>query len=65
MLPSVNGTSIVFQGAVDDETLGGAGFASQRTTGERDWDLSSYDGIELTVKRGYCPFPAAFAFLTS
>jgi len=33
---------------LDIKTLGGAGFASQRTTGEdRQWNLSAYHGIEL------------------
>ncbi|KAH7385657.1 complex I intermediate-associated protein 30-domain-containing protein [Pyrenochaeta sp. MPI-SDFR-AT-0127] len=37
-----------FHGTLDIKTLGGAGFASQRTTGDdRTWDLSSYDGIHL------------------
>jgi hypothetical protein len=42
----------IFHGNLDTKTLGGAGFASQRTTGEdQDWDLSKYDGITLdTVK---------------
>jgi Complex I intermediate-associated protein 30 (CIA30) len=32
--------------------LGGAGFASQRTTGEdRSWNLSSYDGIQIDVAK--------------
>lgn len=48
-----NRTRAVFQGAVDIETLGGAGFASQRTTGSRDWDMRPYDGLELTVRRGH------------
>ncbi|KAJ9668595.1 hypothetical protein H2201_001237 [Coniosporium apollinis] len=40
-----------FHGTLDIKTLGGAGFASQRTTGEdRSWDLSAYDGIELDVE---------------
>lgn len=40
----------VFHGNLDIETLGGAGFASQRTTGDdRNWDLSGYDGITLNV----------------
>ena len=38
----------MFEGFLDIKTLGGAGFASQRTTGDdRNWDLSSYDGITL------------------
>jgi len=39
-----------FHGNLDIKTLGGAGFASQRTTNERrSWDLSNYDGIELNI----------------
>ncbi|KAE8453692.1 hypothetical protein EG329_009203 [Mollisiaceae sp. DMI_Dod_QoI] len=42
----------VFKGSLDIETLGGAGFASQRTTGEdRSWDLSKYDGILLDTEK--------------
>ncbi|KAK5948525.1 hypothetical protein OHC33_010421 [Knufia fluminis] len=37
-----------FCGNLDIDTLGGAGFASQRTTGgDRHWDLAQYDGIDL------------------
>ncbi|THW21789.1 CIA30-domain-containing protein [Aureobasidium pullulans] len=39
-----------FHGNLDIQTLGGAGFASQRTTGEdRSWDLSAYAGIVLDI----------------
>ncbi|OCK82623.1 CIA30-domain-containing protein [Lepidopterella palustris CBS 459.81] len=39
-----------FNGELDIKTLGGAGFASQRTTGEdRLWDLKGYDGIQLDI----------------
>ncbi|CAI7571118.1 unnamed protein product [Penicillium glandicola] len=39
---------VLFHGNLDIETLGGAGFASQRTVGnEQIWDLSGHDGIEL------------------
>lgn len=39
-----------FEGVLDITTLGGAGFASQRTvTDQKRWDLSDYDGIELKV----------------
>ncbi|KAI9698966.1 MAG: hypothetical protein M1836_003155 [Candelina mexicana] len=39
-----------FHGNLDIATLGGAGFASQRTTGEdRCWDLSAYDGLGLDL----------------
>jgi len=37
---------------LDTKTLGGAGFASQRTTGDgngQTWDLEGYDGIQLTI----------------
>ncbi|KAL5336352.1 NADH:ubiquinone oxidoreductase intermediate-associated protein 30 [Aspergillus crustosus] len=40
-----------FKGNLDTSTLGGAGFASQRTTSEEIWDLSSYDGLELDITR--------------
>ncbi|KAJ5594289.1 uncharacterized protein N7459_000497 [Penicillium hispanicum] len=41
-----------FHGNLDITALGGAGFASQRTTREdRCWDLSGYDGIELVIDR--------------
>ncbi|KAI9650316.1 hypothetical protein NHQ30_000329 [Ciborinia camelliae] len=36
-----------FSGTLDIKTLGGAGFASQRTTSNRTWDLSACDGILL------------------
>ncbi|KAF2085139.1 NADH:ubiquinone oxidoreductase complex I intermediate-associated protein 30, partial [Saccharata proteae CBS 121410] len=39
-----------FHGELDIKTLGGAGFASQRTTGEdRVWNLDEYDGIQLNI----------------
>jgi len=39
-----------FHGNLDIKTLGGAGFASQRTTVEKTtWDLSKYDGILLEL----------------
>lgn len=41
---------VLFHGNLDIETLGGAGFASQRTVGDdRTFDLSAYDGIELNI----------------
>lgn len=54
MLPQsyleIEGDHAIFNGNLDIDTLGGAGFASQRTRGENlCWDLSSYDGIELQV----------------
>jgi len=45
-------TTAVFRGNLDISTLGGAGFASQRTTGEhRVWDLSDYDGLLLDIEK--------------
>ncbi|KAH9809524.1 Complex I intermediate-associated protein 30 (CIA30) [Teratosphaeria destructans] len=42
-----------FHGTLDIKTLGGAGFASQRTTGDdRTWDLSAYKGIKLNIVKG-------------
>ena len=42
-----------FRGNLDIKTLGGAGFASQRTTQEdAEWDLSHYAGIELCIAKG-------------
>ncbi|GAB7338931.1 hypothetical protein MBLNU457_5609t1 [Dothideomycetes sp. NU457] len=41
-----------FYGTLDIKTLGGAGFASQRTTGEdRKWSLSKYDGITVKLDK--------------
>ncbi|KAF1989396.1 CIA30-domain-containing protein [Aulographum hederae CBS 113979] len=41
-----------FYGNLDIKTLGGAGFASQRTVStEKTWDLSEYDGIEIRVSK--------------
>jgi len=49
------GSTAHFHGTLDIDTLGGAGFASQRTTGdEREWDLSSFEGIEIDVVDGDC-----------
>jgi hypothetical protein len=43
-------TTAHFHGTLDIKTLGGAGFASQRTVGEdRTWDVSAYDGILLDL----------------
>ena len=47
-----NSTNVRFFGTLDTKTLGGAGFASQTTTGERVWDLSAYDGIQIEVVNG-------------
>ncbi|KAJ5209349.1 hypothetical protein N7449_003728 [Penicillium cf. viridicatum] len=41
---------VLFHGNLDIETLGGAGFASQRTVGnEQVWDLTGHDGIKLHI----------------
>jgi hypothetical protein len=42
--------SAIFSGILDSKTLGGAGFASVRTTGEQRWDWRGYDGLELRFK---------------
>ena len=42
-----------FHGNLDIDTLGGAGFASQRTTAEdKTWDLSDFAGIQLDISKG-------------
>ncbi|KAF4504935.1 hypothetical protein G6O67_006088 [Ophiocordyceps sinensis] len=38
-----------FHGHLDTQTLGGAGFASQRTRGELSLDLSGHDGIVVAI----------------
>ncbi|KAJ8070046.1 hypothetical protein OCU04_000446 [Sclerotinia nivalis] len=40
-----------FSGTLDIKTLGGAGFASQRTTADHTWDLAAFDGILLDLGR--------------
>ena len=48
-LTSITG-GVLFHGNLDVETLGGAGFASQRTVGDdKIFDLSAHDGIELIL----------------
>ena len=62
-LTSLPGNCALFEGYLDIETLGGAGFASQFQSVQADdgesaaasdlsWDLSQFDGIELDVKAG-------------
>lgn len=42
-----------FSGNLDTTTLGGAGFASQRTTTfDKTWDLSAYDGLSIAIAKG-------------
>ncbi|KAF2862740.1 CIA30-domain-containing protein [Piedraia hortae CBS 480.64] len=43
-----HGTTARFWGTLDTKTLGGAGFASQYTTGH--WDLEPYSAIEITIR---------------
>lgn len=52
LYPIDNSTNIRFSGNLDTKTLGGAGFASQTTTGNKVWDLSAYDGIQVDVVKG-------------
>ncbi|KAL4930131.1 CIA30 family protein [Aspergillus undulatus] len=51
--PSADKRSALFKGILDIKTLGGAGFASQRTVDDinrnSSWDLSFYDGLELNL----------------
>jgi hypothetical protein len=45
-----SGKTANFHGTLDIKTLGGAGFASQRTVTDSDvWDLSAYSGIHLAL----------------
>lgn len=45
--------SVSFHGLLDTDTLGGAGFASQRTTAtEQVWDLSAFDALEVALGAG-------------
>lgn len=47
---SPSDSNAYFHGQLD-QTLDGAGFASQRTTGDhRSWDLSDYDGIQIGIR---------------
>ncbi|GFF26005.1 uncharacterized protein C9E9.15 [Aspergillus lentulus] len=41
--------TVRFNGHLDITTLGGAGFASQRTTDDLSWDLSDTDGLDLDI----------------
>ncbi|KAF7155957.1 hypothetical protein CNMCM6106_007869 [Aspergillus hiratsukae] len=41
--------TVLFHAHLDITTLGGAGFASQRTTDDLSWDLSDADGLELGI----------------
>lgn len=47
---SSSGKIATFRGTLDIKTLGGAGFASQKVSG--DWDLSDYAAVTLNVAKG-------------
>ncbi|KAH6900549.1 complex I intermediate-associated protein 30-domain-containing protein, partial [Thelonectria olida] len=51
-LTVTNPESACFHGHLDTTTLGGAGFASQRTVGELALDLSAYHGLTLSLGAG-------------
>jgi hypothetical protein len=51
-LTVTNPESACFHGHLDTTTLGGAGFASQRTVGELDLDVSAYQGLRLSLGAG-------------
>lgn len=44
-----SGSKALFHGDLDIKTLGGAGFASQRTVDDLSWDLTKYDGLYVKV----------------
>ncbi|KAF8541246.1 NADH:ubiquinone oxidoreductase intermediate-associated protein 30 [Trichophaea hybrida] len=46
------GNSAVFSGVLDSRTLGGAGFASFRTTGTKSWNWSGENGLEIKLLGG-------------
>lgn len=53
-----------FNGTLDIKTLGGAGFASQRTrSDDLELDLSDYVGIQLCIKKGDSTLPPQRCFL--
>jgi hypothetical protein len=45
-------TQAIFHGNLDTKTLGGAGFASQRTKGDLALDLSHTAGLQLVLGAG-------------
>ncbi|KAM5350494.1 hypothetical protein ACJ41O_006999 [Fusarium nematophilum] len=45
-------TAALFHGVLDTRTLGGAGFASQRTKGDLSLDLSRTGGLRLAIGPG-------------
>ena len=49
---AISGSQAIFSGKLDTKTLGGAGFASQATTPDSSWNLSAYDGIEVSIDNG-------------
>jgi hypothetical protein len=44
--------TVRFHGSLDITALGGAGFASQRSPHPQHWDLSTFEGLNLAVKKG-------------
>ncbi|KAL8777911.1 MAG: hypothetical protein Q9213_007652 [Squamulea squamosa] len=62
-LSALSNNCALFEGHLDIETLGGAGFASQfqfatprnedsGSSGDNVWDLSAYEGVEVDVGEG-------------
>lgn len=45
-------STAAFHGTLDITALGGAGFASQRTSDSLSWDLSNYQGLSIKVEKG-------------
>jgi hypothetical protein len=43
---------LTFYGHLDTSTLGGAGFASQKTIMDSPWDLSEYQGLIVRIQQG-------------
>ncbi|KAI2633469.1 NADH:ubiquinone oxidoreductase intermediate-associated protein 30 [Xylaria nigripes] len=50
--PTPSNPSVKFHGTLDITTLGGAGFASQRTPDDERWDLSGYIGLHVSIASG-------------
>jgi len=50
-LSGTESSGAVFYGHLDTTTLGGAGFASQRTVDPSEWDISPYDALVLRTNK--------------
>lgn len=50
--PDGDSNSVEFHGNLDTTALGSAGFASQRTVDELEWDLTDYQGLSVKVIGG-------------